>query len=707
MAQQRPVKVPAGAPKPEPSARFNPSGRYGFTHRTDDTHTLGSSTGVTRTPTESGTQHRVRSGATVLMTIRHGRRNVIGNPLGLGSAEPVTVAVELPQAAQFLLTDPQLARDAAWSAGVEGLTVPERPEPTLPLPDRFARTGEPGLAGVLSVKRLGGGPDGRAERRDRLRDELTALVEREAPGSTMPGRASYLPGVRARIADITMPTSLRALPGRGPQVSSASTSGMWPRAVPGSSRSPSGPGPCRTPPGCAWCAAGPRARAPARSRCTSTPRRTRRVPCPRPASTPEPSTRPPATRAPPTTPAPTGPARRWWPPASVRTPARSPTLRRTPWNGTDNAADFEVEYEYEASVRPQPVTHRPLDHPGGHRGRILAWYDSDETTGLAELAEQTLHGRPARTATVPAEVTLRFTGSEAADPPESTTPVPAAVSTVHPSVAPPGADGRRVTDGQRIVPTGPTPVFHFNGYPQLAQALRTVAPRLASEWQSSDASSSAEAGAVRIGELIQAGRISLDPPRAATGLTDTLPGAYPSGVRSRHPAVPADHAAQPPAHHRRRGRDAGPAAPAHHVRLDLAGGRRHPRRRHAGRLRRGRRRPQHRRRGGGAAGPQPITQGQGSAGAATRREWFKTGGSAVPPDGRGVRSYETMADVVITVDGPEGTRHVTGSAELRLPERDVLGYGITAARTDPQVYDLRSMLADESAADLRDWTTPR
>ena len=39
------------------------------------------------------------------------------------------------------------------------------------------------------------------------------------------------------------------------------------------------------------------------------------------------------------------------------------------------------------------------------------------------------------------------------------------------------------------------------------------------------------------------------------------------------------------------------------------------------------------------------------------------------------------------------------------PKRDVLGYGITEARTDPQVYDLRSMLAGQSAADLRDWTT--
>ena len=707
MAQQRPVKVPAGAPKPEPSARFNPSGRYGFTHRTDDTHTLGSSTGVTRTPTESGTQHRVRSDATILMTIRHGRRNVIGNPLGLGTAEPVTVAVELPRAAQFLLTDPQLARDAAWLEGVEGLTVPERPEPTLPLPDRFARTGEPGLAGVLSVKQLGGGPDGRAERRDRLRSELTDLVEREAPGSTTPGRASYLPGVRARIADITMPTSLRALPGRGPQgvqrfhFRHVAKGGARLVEVTLRARPVQNTAGLRTvrgrPAGAGTGQEQVHIHAPANT--SSAVSETRQH-----SGTVNPTTRYPRP-ADDTRTDRTGPALAV---AGVRTDTAkvSASAEDRFWMRTDNAADFDVEYEYVASVRSELVTDWPLDVPGGLiEGGILAWHDSDATTGLAEWLKQTLHGRPARTATVPAEVTLRFTGSEAADPPESTTPVPAAVSAVHPSVAPPGADGRRLTDGQRLVPTGPTPVFHFNGYPQLDQALRTVAPRLASAWQSSEASSSAEASAVRIGELIQAGRISLDAPRAATGLTSTLPGTYP--VES-DPGTPP--ALRITLHNPRRITDAGDVTldrlrlPTTAASTSLATGTTPAAGIQAAYDAGGDGRNIV---GVGVAllAQQPITQGQGSANAATRREWFKTGGSALPADGRGVRSYETMTDVVITVDGPEGTRYVTGSAELRLPERDVLGYGITAARTDPQIYDLRSMLADESTADLRDWTT--
>ncbi|WP_405537424.1 hypothetical protein OG787_31905 [Streptomyces sp. NBC_00075] len=705
MTQQRPAKVPDGAPKPGPSALFNPSGRYAFTHRTDDTHTLGSSTGVTRTPTESGTQHRVRSGATILMTIRHGRRNVVGNALGITSAEPVTVAVELPRAAQFLLTDPQLARDAAWLTGVEGLTVPERPEPKLPLPDRFARTGEPGLAGVLSVRQLGGGPDGRAEQRDRLRSELTDLIEREAPGSTTPGRASYLPGVKARIADITMPTALRALPGRGPHgvqrfhFRHVAKGGARLVEVTLRARPVQDTAGLRTvrgrPAGAGTGQEQVHIHAPANT--SSAVSETRQhtgvfnptTRYPRPADDDRTDRTGPAVSA-----------------VGVRTDTSKVAASAEDrfWMRTDNAADFDVEYEYEASVRSELVTDWPLDIPGGLiEGGVLAWYE--EETGLADWLRQTLYGRPTRTVTVPAEVTLRFTGSEAADPPASATPVPAAASAVHPSTAPPGADGRRVTDGQRIVPTGPTPVFHFNGYPQLVQALHTVAPRLASEWQSSQASSSAEATAVRIGELIQAGKISLDAPRAAAGLTDTMPGAYPLESDSDTPP-----SLRITLHNPRRVTDAGDVTldrlrlPTTAASTSLATGTTTGLGVQAAYDAGGDGRNIV---GVGVAllAQQPIATGQGSAGAATRREWFKTGGTALPAEGRGVRSYETMTDVVITVAGPGGTRHVTGSAELRLSERDVLGYGITDARTDPQVYDLRSMLADQSAADLRDWTT--
>lgn len=93
---QLPRKTPRDAKKPEPTGAFNPSGQHAYSSRTDRTHTQGSSTGVTRTPTESSTLHRVGSRSTILMTVRHGRRNLVGNALGLTGAEPVTIAVDLP-----------------------------------------------------------------------------------------------------------------------------------------------------------------------------------------------------------------------------------------------------------------------------------------------------------------------------------------------------------------------------------------------------------------------------------------------------------------------------------------------------------------------------------------------------------------------------------------------------------------------------------
>ncbi|WP_330113837.1 hypothetical protein [Streptomyces sp. MUM 178J] len=710
---QMPPDVPEGAPAPAPTAAFNPSGRYAYTRRTDETHTLASSTGVTRTPTESGTLHRIRTGATFLVTVRHGRRNLVGNALGLTTADPVTVAVDVPRGAQFLMSDPQLARDAEWFTGIGSgtdtgtgtgsgsgtLAAPARPEPTLPLPDRFARTREPGLAGILSVRQLG---DEGTEQRDRLRAELTALVEREAPGSTIPGHASYLPGVLARIADLTTPTALRALPGRGPSgvqrfhFRHVTKGGARLVEVTLNARPVQDTAGLRTvrgrPAGGGAGQEQVHVHAPANT--SSSVSHTRRHGA---AFTPT--------------------ARYPRPADDTRTDRTGPAWSRTGdltdttktaagnedrfWLRTDNAADFEVAYEYTATVRSELVADWPLDLPGGIvEAGVLAWYEENVT--FTTWLDRMLRGRPAATATVPARLTLRFTGSEAADPAKAAPPTEPAVSAVHPLPTPPTATGgAHPADGGRIVPTGPTPVFHFNGYAELAQALTTVAPRLASQWQATVTSGSAEGAAVRVGELIQAGAISLDPPRAA-GLTQHLPGAYPDHLESDD--APSLHIEL---RNPRRITDAGDVAldrlrlPTTSATTSLVAG--------------------------SASGAvlqtayavtdthllgfgapmlarQPVTQGHGSATAAARREWFKTGGTALPANGRGTRSYETMADVVVTVNGPAGTLYVTGSAELRLSERDVLGHGITDARTDPQVYDLRSLLAGQPEADLRDWT---
>ncbi|MFC4508395.1 hypothetical protein [Streptomyces vulcanius] len=705
--QEQAPKVPDGAPKPGLTSLLNGSARYAYSRRTDDSDTLTSSAGVTRTPTESGALHRIRTGVTFLLTVRHGRRSLITNSLGFGTAAPVTLAVELPRAAQFLLSDAQLARDAKWFTGVPGLTVPERPEPTLLLPDRFARTGQPGLAGVLSVRQFDvdprnpDDPDRRVEQRDRLGRELTALVEREAPGSTTPGHSSYLPGVLARIADLTMPTSLRALPGRGPddvlrfhfrhvalggtrlvEVTlrarpEQDTAGL--RTVRGR---PAGPGTGQEQ---------VHTHAPANT--SNAVAKTRQH-----AVTANPGTRYPRPADDARTDR-TGPAFTFTGTKAV-TAKTAASAEDRHWMRTDSAVDADVRYRLEASVRSELVTEWPPQLPGGLlEGGVLAWYDdyADGRT-ITEWLNRTLHGRPARTVTVPAEVTLRFTGSEAVPSPLPQPPARPTVSETRPT-----ATGGRPL-GQRIVPTGPAPVFHFDAYPQLAGALRAVAPRLESTWQSSDASGSAEAVAVRIGELVQAGEIALDPPRAA-GLTGTLPGAYPLETGSGAPPT-----LRISLHNPRRITDTGDVAldrlrlPTTSASTSLTAGTTL-----ATVLQAAYAADDSSRHLVGVGLPllaqQPVTQGPGSGTAATRREWAKTGGTAQPENQRGVRSHETRTDVVITVDGPAGTRYVSGTAELRLSERDVLGHGITDARTDTQVYDLISMLADRPEPDLRDWTT--
>ncbi|MEK8146510.1 hypothetical protein NKH18_50420 [Streptomyces sp. M10(2022)] len=88
------------------------------------------------------------------------------------------------------------------------------PSETVPLPERYIRTRELGFGSVQSVTQLDD-PVRRNESRDRLRREVLGLVEREAPGATRPGHSAHLLGVATRIADMTSPAQLRALPGRG------------------------------------------------------------------------------------------------------------------------------------------------------------------------------------------------------------------------------------------------------------------------------------------------------------------------------------------------------------------------------------------------------------------------------------------------------------------------------------------------------------
>ncbi|MFI6339558.1 hypothetical protein ACIBLC_32000, partial [Streptomyces sp. NPDC050535] len=730
---------PATAPPKRPDT-FGPSAKYAYTAKSEDSATLSTTTAVNRTGTEAGDEHRVGADALILITVRGGTRNVVGNTLGLGSGEPVTIAVELPQAVQFLMTDGQLARHQEWFTDVEGLPRPQQAPEDLPLPGRFARTGEPGLAGVLSVTQLGaaqdspaeeetgpapatsvsdpGGPvpaesgdrqapSRPAERRNRLYDELTALVEAEAPGVTQPGHSAYLPGVASRIADYTSPTGLRALPGRGPR---GVQRFHFRYLAKGGARLVE-----------VTLTAKPRAdaeeRRTIRGRNAGAGTGLEQYHAHQPAGITTGTTDTtqhglafhPTTRYP-------------QPGHDTRTDRSGPALSAATtrahgtksaataedrfWLRTDSVADFDLEYDYEAAVRSELVADWPPNVLGG---MVQGWFlpsadGTDAGSGVTGWISRTLAGRPGRSAVVPARVTLRFTGSEAAEGQE-----------VDPPLAPEVSETPPVLKGNRYAPTGPAPVFDFNAWPELTTALNTVAPGQNRSWRSLETSTSAESTAVRIGELIQAGEISLDHPRTASGLTDSMPGAYPF---ESSPGTPPSLSVT--LHNPRR------VTGASDVTLDrlrvsgIVGGSSsngaitggisfqgvysHDADNQAA---------------GGATIPvlarQPQTTGSTAGASGGRREWLKTGTTTAPTDGsHGTRTYESLVDTHLTVRGPEGTRHVTGTATVRLAERDVLGHGITPPRTHPQVYDLASMVRVGSdlavstagaAADLRDWRT--
>ncbi|MFD6529953.1 hypothetical protein ACFWEE_08065, partial [Streptomyces sp. NPDC060184] len=748
---------PSVAPPKRPDT-FGPSAKYSSTAKSEDSATLSTTTAVNRNPTEKAESHRIGADALILVTLRGGTRNVVGNTLGLGRGEPVTVAVELPDAVQFLMTDTQLARHQEWFTGVEGLTPPQQAQRDLPLPGRFARTGEPGLAGVLSVTQLDaphGDPEaGRAglghvvagttappssdvrgtrpaasstseattaapgtpadtadsvpvERRNRLYDELIALVESEAPGVTQPGHAAYLPGVASRIADYTSPTGLRALPGRGPR---GVQRFHFRHLAKGGAR-------------LVEVTLNARPRADAEERRTIRGRKAgagagmEQYHAHQPAgvSTATTNTTQHGLTFNPTTryPQPGNDTRtdRSGPVLSAATTRAHGTKAATAaedrfWLRTDSVADFDLEYDYEVGVRSELVADWPPNVLGG---MVQGWFlpsagAPEDGSGVTGWISRTLGGRPSRSAVVPARVTLRFTGSEAAEGQD-----------VDPPLLPEVSEAQPVLKGNRFVPTGPAPVFDFNAWPEVTSALNTVAPGQNRDWRSLDTSTSAESTAVRIGELIQAGEIALDHPRTAAGLTGSMPGAYPF---ESAPDTPPSLSVT--LHHPRR------VTGASDVTLDrlsfsstvggsssnggVTGGisfqgiYSHDDANQAS---------------GGATIPvlarQPQTTGGAAGTSGGRREWLKTGGTSAPKDGsHGTRTYEALVDTHVTVRGPEGTRHVTGTATVRVAERDVLGHGITPPRTHPQVYDLASMVragADLSvstawaAPDLRDWRT--
>ncbi|MGW6455754.1 lonely Cys domain-containing protein [Streptomyces sp. NPDC055078] len=700
--------LPVARPKKTwPGNRYNPGARHDYARRTETVDAGTASTKASRIPTHGGTHHLIGADATLLVTVRHGVRNVLGNTFGLGEATPVTVAVDLPHAVTFQLPEASLARHAHWFPFASGLTLPALVAPTVPLPDTFARTRTLGLGSVLSVTQF---DDGRVrERRDRLGTELARLVEEESPGATRPGHSSYLPGVATEIARRTEPSALRALPARGaagasfhflhaawggarlvevtlkaePVLQTPALRGLLGRPVNNGgmeqihAHTPHGRATTRTVTRTHRAAVVPVARF---------PRRGSQVRIDREG------------------------------PAFTLAHQRARTLRNDEtgedrfWMGTGNTADFDgVDYTLTASVRSRLIGEWPANLPGGLlQAGILRFsgLDSPHAHGLAGWAERLLAGRPAATVSVPAATVLRFAGSETTPPQSVRAPLPPGLHSRDPLLPPPAgapAPGTSVptASAPRLLPTGPTPVFQFNGFAEVTRALHEVAPALTADW-GLPVSMSDEAAAIRLGELIQAGRIGLDPPRAGAGLTTRMPGSWPLSTPGDMPTISlALYSPRPISHSddvavdRRRHQAQGATSTTtagSSLGLTAQGGGGLPSDR-----------PHHFTFEAPVTAQQPHTSSYGGTATGSSLDRLNTGRSAPPADRRGTRSYETQVDVVLTVEGVEGTRWVTGTAGVRLWETDLLGFGALTARPHAGVYDVPALLAGQSAEDLRDW----
>ncbi|MEU3599344.1 hypothetical protein ABZ714_11520 [Streptomyces sp. NPDC006798] len=706
--------------------QFNPSLRHGYTRRNETADTRTAITKVTRVQSHTGPHHLIGAHVTLLITVRRGVRNVLGNTFGVGELDRVEVAVDLPEAITFLTPAAVLARYAHWYR-FPGVTIPVPPTPNLPPPDDFARTGLLGLGTVLSLTQLSGEADGtggnvgahRAEHRDRLGDELIRLVEREAPGATRPGHSSYLPGVAPEIARRTEPAALQSLPGRGPDGSAfqfvhAALGGARLVEVALAAVPLRGTAALRELRGRPVTAAGieqTQTHAPGNRATTRT-----------------------VTRAHQTTAAPVSRFPR--PGVFGRTDREGPALALTHqrariarqdrtgedrlWTRTDVVADFEgVEYVLTASVRSRLITEWPANVPGGVlRAGLLSFKGLEGTTAerLADWWQRMLAGRPDRRISVPASAVIRFAGSEAAPPHAVHGPLSPAVHTDDPvrtgpapnsgpvdgTAGPVDGTAGRIDGTTRLVPTGPAPVFHFNGFPELVTALREVAPGTVADW-GLPAAVSAEAAATRLGELVQAGRLTVDTPRTGAGLTPLVPGTRTLPGSRRPPVLSiAFYAPRPLAASadvavdrvRRQGRGTtvtgsagGAFALTNQGTLSLNTADRQllafssP-----------------------LAAQQPHTSGYGGSATGNRLNRLRTGQATTPADRAGTPNHQALTDVVITVEGPKGTRRVSGAAVVRLWENDVLGFGVTAARPRPGVYDVPALLTDgQRAADLRDW----
>ncbi|WP_203695785.1 hypothetical protein [Streptomyces rubrogriseus] len=191
-----------------PRTSVAPAGRYTRGSVRNDATTVQDNATSLRVTSVNDEVRALHLGADVRLEVNVvvGRDNAVASRLAGGPLYEGTYVVDVEDGLGFLLSPDDHPGLRPRGAPVPG---PLRPADRR-LPDGFVRSGgQIGYGSVVEVLPEGGG-------RSALADTVRDLVEKTVPGATVPGSATYVPGVGSYINGTTTALGLHTLVGHGP-----------------------------------------------------------------------------------------------------------------------------------------------------------------------------------------------------------------------------------------------------------------------------------------------------------------------------------------------------------------------------------------------------------------------------------------------------------------------------------------------------------
>ncbi|WP_432991647.1 hypothetical protein [Dactylosporangium sp. CA-233914] len=649
--------------------QFVPSGTYTHGRRRDARTTFSDNTMAFRVTTENDVStFRFRAKAIYVITVTKGGRNVVAGTLWGRPCFEEQIAVELPEAVEFLLVENDLFNHPELRQ-VPGVP-PADPQKAVGTADRrlppwFVRSrGELGFGVATAVAPLGSRPQ--------FREGIRALVETQAPGVTRPGHAAYLPGVRSRIADHSSPLGLRTLINAGPEGRASfhfvHRSWLGPRLVEVEFSAQPSQNAAQL--------------AERRGRKTSTSAGLDTILAHSsgeggslqiPGASKQSVTRVIANNVA-FSPLVKRNDHQGQPSLAMatqhsRTNAASSLRESRTWQRTVATTQFDrVPYTLGVTVRSMPLSDALIVGVGraAINGLVAvgwlvrpAWRSLPRVSAVSESSQ-----------TFPALATLRFSEAETPHDPiaEQRRVQPVMLSSAPTPVVPPptGAvvidmevppEVRALATGTSWLPSRAFSVYDFDAVAQLAEAIRTVDPSLARDDRLHN-STSAEGIFVRLAHLARSGKVTMMEPAAVgrlLGRTGTPGTSLQFALYSPKPASSSRNVAIDSIN---ANTDSFTTTVNASVTPTSTVGGTHPFTHDVNNY-------------GGPAVPivgVEAAQGQSAGGSAQRREILRFGTSMESADGHGTPGYQVTAVAVIRVEGPNGTRWVVGNLEMRTTE---------------------------------------